>query len=228
MLSCVDAAKPYDPDEYILNPVNKNKLEEVMELFRRDPTLVHFRERGSGGTLLGAASEAGAYDVAAFLIQSNVDVDATDIYGQSPLLKSAQTGHLKVFNLLLEHGAQLHTESNDSWNLLITAAGHEGSEKDAAAVIVKFLLDRNIQDVNQTTDRSNYTALYLSCLANSPSVTRLLLEAGADPRIATNFDPKMRIPSRRPSDIAAVKGHWECYKVVTARNFQVAPLSRTA
>jgi ankyrin repeat protein len=66
-----------------------------------------------GQSLLHLAVWNGSNDVAKFLLQSGIDLNATDDAGVTPLMVAASEGRLGLTELLLSHGAKVNVRSSD-------------------------------------------------------------------------------------------------------------------
>ena len=105
---------------------------------------------------------------------------------------------------LLEAGANPNPENHDGFPPLIAALScHQrppgGEARPDVAEIVALLLasgaDPNQRGIN------DYTALHMAVGVNHPAAVRLLLEAGADPRLRTRIDD-----CETPRDVADKAG----------------------
>ena len=83
------------------------------------------------------------------VIAQGADVNARD-HGQTPLMRAAQNGHIRVIGVLLEHGAHVNAQDDDGRTALMIAAG----ASDPA--MVRLLLDRGAK-VN-IKDQDGFTA----------------------------------------------------------------------
>ena len=72
-------------------------------------------------TPLMHAAEIGDYSVAARLLETNIEVDATDQSGRSALMLAAQHGQNEIVRALLKKGADPNREGPDRWTPLMFA-----------------------------------------------------------------------------------------------------------
>ena len=160
---------------------------------------------------LHVAAKGGYTDLCEWLIQLGCDVNQLDDHEVTPLIRAAQAGHLDTCKLLLSSGANIHQDNSTGQIVLISAISSGNLE------LVEYLLVQGapIEGVpNKFTPlidatRRNYltilktllkmgagvnrtgimgsTALGFACQNGSLEATTLLLQAGADPNLAT-FD----------------------------------------
>ncbi|CAK9297911.1 unnamed protein product [Gordionus sp. m RMFG-2023] len=155
-------------------------------------------------TALTLACYGGFLQVADQLIKSGADIE---IGCNTPLMESAQEGHLDLVHYLLLAGANPHGQTGPGNTALTFAAenGHtdivalllhyraeidhesEGGKtplikaaRNGHAPVVKLLVE-NGADPNKTTANNEHTALSLAAYAGHIVIVELLLEFGADP-----------------------------------------------
>lgn len=74
------------------------------------------------------AATSGDVEAARALLQSGVDINAKDRYGQTALMLAAHGGHEALVETLIEHGADLNVSAKYQLSALMLAvlAGHAG------------------------------------------------------------------------------------------------------
>ena len=77
---------------------------------------------GSGGTLLGFASQLGCIELVGELIAAGADVNAANEDGITPLLVASQNGHLEIVTKLIDAGADLTKAHKDGTTPLRVAS----------------------------------------------------------------------------------------------------------
>lgn len=83
------------------------------------------------------------------VIAQGANVNARD-HGQTPLMRAAQNGHIRVMEVLLEHGADVNAQDDDGRTALMMAAGASDPG------MVRLLLDRGARiDIK---DHDGFTA----------------------------------------------------------------------
>jgi ankyrin repeat protein len=125
--------------------------------------------------------------IAEALIYTDVDVNAQDIFGNTPAHWAASKGDLEAVQLLVERGAELDIPNIDGQTPLHKAA-------DAGNLdVVDFLIGHHA-NVNAPT-RDNSTPLHKAVRSGHKEVVEYLLDVGADRNIKDNA-------GRTPLDIA--------------------------
>ena len=146
----------------------------------------------------------GFLEVADFLIKAGANIE---LGASTPLMESAQEGHIELTKYLLQNGADVNAQSGTGDTALTYACenGHtdvsdlllkynavlehesEGGRtplmKAARAghlCTVQFLISKGA-DVNRTTTNNDHTPLSLACAGGHISIVELLLQHGADP-----------------------------------------------
>ena len=110
-------------------------------------------------------------------IQNGNDINAKNIYGETPLMHASGHGDIRIVRYLVENGADIHIEDSNG-NCALTYAAYNGS-----ADTVTYLLSVGA-DVNA---KNNFgaTPLMYALLAFRHKAISILLERGADPNIQT-------------------------------------------
>jgi L-ascorbate metabolism protein UlaG (beta-lactamase superfamily) len=80
---------------------------EIVEWLLSHGALAEGKLKGSGRNLLHLATLKGFTDIAALLVENGVDLDATDIFGNTALHYAAKYGHKKITSLLKKHMADV-------------------------------------------------------------------------------------------------------------------------
>ncbi|KAK6513996.1 hypothetical protein TWF506_008426 [Arthrobotrys conoides] len=106
------------------------------------------------------------------LKDNNIDLEAQDDNGRTPLALAVWWGHNTIIHLLLDKGANLETKDDDDQTPLLQSV-IQGSEE-----VVKLLLERNA-DI-ECKDGFGRTPLLWAAWRGYDKITRLLLEKGAD------------------------------------------------
>ncbi len=84
---------------------------------------------------------------------------------------------------LLEIGADPNAEADDGFPPAIAAlSSQRGDVLDVLRLLLEFGMDPNQRGIN------DYTALHMAVAVGSREAYRLLLDAGADPKLATRID----------------------------------------
>lgn len=130
----------------------------------------------SGIIVTGETEHPHNVEAARKVIAQGANVNARD-HGQTPLMRAAQNGHIRVMEVLLEHGADVNAQDDDGRTALMIAAGASDP------VMVRLLLDRGAKlDIK---DHDGFTAWTGSEIAGGDDdrdyleTRRLLRRAGA-------------------------------------------------
>jgi hypothetical protein len=147
---------------------------ETADLLRRNGASMDVR--GLYGTnSLHAAAFSGNYEVVKVLIEYDpAYVNAMNRIGLTPLLRASRSPYSKggdVLRLLLEHGADIHSQNHIGWTPLHVASFYGALE------VVRLLLEHGA-DVG-AKDKKGKTALQVATWRRHGKVVKLLREHGA-------------------------------------------------
>ncbi len=172
--------------------------------------------------LLTLAAAGGHAETVAALLKAGTNVHQYDKNGQSALRAAMKAGSLECVNLLLDAGADPHMRSNipdertDDYHFSrdckpeIAAAVDKAYQKfllihaslDGDAAKVAELIGKGEPVDTFTFD--GVTALTCACNQKHPGVVKLLLEAGANPNLATREGREPLYLSMNKGDTEAV------------------------
>lgn len=136
---------------------------------------------GRGRTALLAATHANQVEAARRLMAAGADVNAKDAIQDSPFLYAGAEGRLEILRLTLAHGADLGSVNRFGGTALIPAAHHGHVDTVRLLLATKIAVDH--------VNRLGWTALLETVILGDGGprhveILKLLLESGADPRIA--------------------------------------------
>jgi ankyrin repeat protein len=166
---------------------------------------------GSGGlTPLVFAAREGSLDAAKVLLEAGADVNQVTEYGWTPLLVATNNRNYKLGAYLLEHGASPNIANKGGWTPLYLATDNRNIEGgdypvpkpdmdnlEYIALLLNKGADANARVRENTLSRTIFTmqwffepgatAFVRAAQSSDTALMKLLLEHGADPKIATDF-----------------------------------------
>jgi hypothetical protein len=167
------------------NALSSGNKSEVIETLKRHPGWRSYR-LDFDRTPLALAAAGGHEEIAALLLNENVDASPRDDFGDTPLHESALGGHVEIVQLLLARQARVDARNNEGQTPLHLAAGGRGKLSSggisAYCEVVNLLL-ANRADLNARDSRGR-TPLHYAI--TSSAITELLLEKGANANIRDN------------------------------------------
>lgn len=114
------------------------------------------------------------YDIARYLVEHGIDVNAVNMYGYCPLEIAIYCCRFELVELLIEKGADIHVPNSLGGSMLNLACLYDDN-----LAIAQVLLDYGI-DVYLANTTTGQTALVIAALAKRTEFVKLLLERGAD------------------------------------------------
>ena len=158
-----------------------------------DPNLALTEDEDSGQTPLHAAAARGCTDAVKLLLVNNVEVNAKDHDGFTPLHLTASAD---VAGLLLAKGADVNAKAKNGWTPL------HGAELEGHKDVAELLLAKGA-DVNAKTIDGGRTPLDMAADEGHKDVAELLLAKGAEVNAKDNdgFTPLHSAASSRHADV---------------------------
>ena len=130
------------------------------------------RNNKGGSNLHKAADQGDILEVTKLL--SNTDIEIKDQNGRTPLHDAVKKNHLAVVDLLLNHGANVHSKDNSSVTPL-----HEVVTHSVAETLITAGADVN------AVDADGFTPLHYA-VGNLPDLIEILVKKGADINAKSN------------------------------------------
>ena len=150
------------------------------------------------------------FDVAKFLLEHGADAGVKDNDALStPLHEVAYRGSVKIVQLLLEHGANVHARNNMGHTPLHRAVydlSPDNSYEETCLRVIMLLLEHGA-DIG-ALDNDHSTPLHVLSLYGNVKATQLLLEQGAN----VNLQNK---ESKAPHQIASAAGHEKLVRLLS-------------
>ncbi|MCS6926446.1 MAG: ankyrin repeat domain-containing protein [Candidatus Binatia bacterium] len=147
---------------------------EVMRLLLQHGASIDDR---LGLSLLHHAASKGQTEIVAILLDNGVDVNAQDTVGYTALMRAAEAGQDDTVKLLIAKGADVNAQEMHGYSSLMWAV-ITGKHTTAR------VLAEHGADVNAREKKANWTALMMATIKDDVEMVRVLLEQGADPRLA--------------------------------------------
>ena len=107
------------------------------------------------------------------LINKGMKVDATNAQGWTPLYTAAWVGNIDLIRFFVKQGADVNVKNQEGWTPIFAAVA-QGHKNVVEALAKEYNAKVNVQS-NQGT-----TPLYHACEGGRYTITKLLLDAGAD------------------------------------------------
>jgi ankyrin repeat protein len=168
---------------------------------------------GSGGgglTALVFAAREGDMESADLLLEAGADVNQTTEYGWTPLLTATNNRHYRLASMLIDWGADVSRANKGGWTPLYLATDNRNIEGGDYPVpkpdmdhleYIQLLLDHgadpNARAKENTLTRTIFTMQWFfedgatpfvrAAQSSDTALMKLLLQYGADPKLATNY-----------------------------------------
>lgn len=156
-------------DNDIINACQTNKLERLQEILTKTNINATIYDGTNG---LMAAIDAQNLDIAEYLIEKGIQVNAQDEDGATALLKATFRGYKDLVEKLITAGARDIPTKNNSTALSMTT-------HDDRADIAEILINRTKCNINAQC-KNGYSTLIMASKINSIDVARVLIKHGAD------------------------------------------------
>ena len=147
-----------------------------------------------------------ATDAIQFLLERGADVDVRQEYLWTPLHLAADMGNLKVAQVLLEHHADVNSQTSEGRAPLHLLSGRYisiSSLEDDDSTFAKLLLEGGA-DTNLRA-KDNTTPLHLACFNKRLHIVRALLENGANMHAEND---EGRIPLQKVFEAEDLSNHY--------------------
>jgi ankyrin repeat protein len=199
----------------ILEAAEDGTLEEVRRLVQQDRGLLNVAH--GWASPLTAAAVRGHVEVVRYLLDEGADINLRpEGIWETALEHACRGGQLGVVVLLLERGADAGPDDDGMTPLMAASfSGHTD--------VAELLLAHDSGHVDQQNHLYGSTALHraFSWFMGRTGVVRLLLGAGADPRLVDR-------DGRTPLHHAAEHGHAECVALLQVSSMHANTLNKAS
>jgi ankyrin repeat protein len=191
--------------------VEKTAARAAIARFPLPPDVRHSGKQWGGLTPLSFAAREGSLETVKALLQAGADVNQPSEFGWTALLVATQNRYYQMGIYLLEHGADPNIANEGGWSPLYLATDNRNIEggdyptrkpdMDHLEYIKRLLAagaNTNLRMRSSTETRTVFTHQWLNEEGATPFLRaaqsgdlvlmRLLLEHGADPKIATDYN----------------------------------------
>ena len=133
--------------ELFFNAIRNGELQQVEQLAKETPALVHTKD-ARGSTALVLATYYNQIEITKLLIEQGADINAVDGSGNTPLMGVCFKGYANIAELLVNHGASLNHQNALGATALIYAVNFN------KLAIIKLLLQHQA-DIHVKDARGN-------------------------------------------------------------------------
>jgi ankyrin repeat protein len=202
-------------EAHVAEAVKKEDIMQLQTLLDEHPALLNTVLREFNQTPLAFAIQSGNKKMIGYLLTcEHIDINHPGTDGTTALHTAAAKGDLASLSLLLAAGADPDTVDHQRSTPLISAAAYGHAD------VVQALLARLKKSVQlNRQDQRGCTALTYAAVAGDAIIARLLLNHGADPRLASR-------ENKPPLIYAIERGHPEV--VLALVEYGVNPRKKTA
>ena len=132
--------------------------------------------------LFDDAVRAGNPEIVRLLINAGADVDASNDFGSTPLLRAVEVVNLEIVELLLNAGADVDASDDFKSAPLLYAANH--GHTDIVAMLLRYGANANIKD------SVGNTPLHLCAYYGDIHMAKMLVQYGVDINAKNRFGSK--------------------------------------
>ena len=144
----------------------------LSDLLLTNGATINAKEKTKGMAALHLAIKENRSEVACYLIQKGINVDAKDNENKTPLMYAINTGNIEMVQILIASNADVNVYSKNQQTALMMAIDVNNPD------MVKLLIDAKA-DVN-AVDENKQTPLMYAVQADEPKIVKQLIRANAD------------------------------------------------
>ncbi|KAF6830331.1 hypothetical protein CPLU01_07386 [Colletotrichum plurivorum] len=154
-----------------------------------------------------ALREAGCRDIPAVKERLEMDIEARDDGGRTPLLNCAREGDVGGIKALLELGADPGVRDDDGDTALLLAVKRKSADADMVRLFLEH--DRKMPDM-EARDAEGKTVLWYSAARGNIEIFEVLLAHGADPKVRDDAGRTVLWPSVSHGNLEMLKMFLAC------------------
>ncbi|XP_006656592.2 probable E3 ubiquitin-protein ligase XBOS36 [Oryza brachyantha] len=192
---------------------------EARRLLAANPGLARCTTFGNLSSPLHIAAAKGHHEIAALLLENGADVNARNIYGQTPLMQACRFGHWEVVQTLLVFRCNVWKVDNLSNRTALHMAAAGGHVKCVRLLLADAAGDRDGY-VNKAAS-GGVTALHLAALHGHVDCVHLLIDEHgslAAQTLPCAAPPMVSIGAgSTPLHYAACGGEVKCCQILVSR-----------
>lgn len=162
-------------------------LPGLVRLLVSNPLLINEKSILMLQTPLHASAGLNRYEIVKYLLEwrgsVSVELEATNVYGETPLHFVAKNGCVESARILLDHGANVHSRTNNQITPLHLAVGFALRSGDNS--IVKLLLEFNA-DCSAADDEGMLAFNYIPATGNEHEELRQLVRCESEGQSSYN------------------------------------------
>ncbi len=178
---CLSAGSISAEELPLMAAVQQGDIDSIRSLLRTKADVNSARADGTSALAWAAyKSDERAVDL---LLRSGADPDAANDYGVTPLYLACRNGDTEIVRLLVDAGADPNLAKQTGETPLMTCTNTGDAES------VKLLIDKGA-NINATENHQEQTALMWAAAEKHPSVTKVLVENGANVHLKSKIIPE--------------------------------------
>jgi len=180
--------------------VSEGNVEAIKDLIQKIGDINQQDEQG--WTILHLSVAKGEEEMVKIFLEANADPNICTNGDTSPLMTAFKKGHFKIFEHLIQKGANVNHRDKEDWSVLSSACIIGNEEivdilpnanamefflemgQGNVSIIKKLILAAGI-DINEQNEDGK-TRLFKTVYDNKKAMVSLLLKLNADPNIANN------------------------------------------
>ena len=154
-------------------------------LHQKGANLSAVDDNGWDALALGAVRGYSRY--CKFLLKHNVSANHIDHEHRTALMKAAAHGHISVARVLKKYGADFTIQDNKGLTALHHATKLALANASYIPFLQKFVTLHDSVDINSLVDFDNRTTLMYAVISENIPIAKVLIDAGADPRLQDKY-----------------------------------------